>query len=371
MVRHGFIALGILALAVVAAVSYQWLGAQTAEGPKRVRAPSVVNTMAPTEQMVRDTLAAVGTLQSREAVALTSEVNGRVVELNLEPGGTVRQGQLLVRLDDRQARADLNVAEAQLADAQRKYDRASRLVSNNSIAQSQLDELSTARDVALAQRIAARTRLDNHRIEAPFAGTVGLTDVTIGSYLSEGDTITTLDATDRMELNFSVPERYIGQLHLGQEVTGHTPAFAGEAFHGTLVELGSRVSELSRTLPVRALVANPDRRLRPGQFMSVRLVLQERRALVIPEQAILIRGDNSFVFVAEQGVARRVAVEVGSRQPGRVEILDGVTPNDAVIVTGQDRLSSGDPVEVVVDDTAVPNNHLARRLAAEEEGVQP
>ncbi|MDX1755924.1 MAG: efflux RND transporter periplasmic adaptor subunit [Marinobacter sp.] len=370
MVRHWLIGVAILAVAVVAAAGYQWLGARTAEGPERTRTPSVVNTVAPAQQTVRDALAAVGTLQSREAVALTAEVSGRVVALNLEPGGTVRQGQLLVRLDDRQARADLQVAEARLADAQRQYDRARRLVSNRSIAQSRLDELSTARDVALAQRLAAQTRLDNHRIEAPFAGTVGLTDVTVGSYLSEGDTITTLDATDRMELNFSVPERFIGQLHLGQEVTGQTPAYPGESFRGTLVELGSRVSELSRTLPVRALVDNPDRRLRPGQFMSVRLTLQERQALVIPEQAILIRGANSFVFVAEDGVARRVPVQLGSRQPGRVEIRSGVTPDDAVIVTGQDRLSSGDPVQVVADDSAVPDNHLARRPAAEA-GGQP
>ncbi|MDC0660953.1 efflux RND transporter periplasmic adaptor subunit [Marinobacter sp. SS21] len=368
MVRQGIIALVILALAVAAGTGYQWLGGQAAEGPQRQRAPSVVNTVTPTEQTVQDALAAVGTLKSRDAVALTTEVSGRVVAFDLPPGGIVAQGQLLLRLDDRQARADLRVAEAQLADAQRKYDRARRLVTNNSIAQSQLDELSTARDVARAQRIAAHTRLDNHRIDAPFAGTVGLTDIAIGSYLSEGDTITTLDATDRMELNFSVPERFIGQLHLGQQVTGHTPAFPGEAFRGTLVELGARINELSRTLPVRAQVANADRRLRPGQFMSVRLTLEERQALVIPEQALLIRGADSFVFVAEAGVARRVRVEVGSRQPGRVEIVAGLSPEDAVIITGQDRLSSGDAVEVVVDDAAIPDNHLARRAPAEEGG---
>lgn len=368
MVRQGVMALMILALAVAAGAGYQWLGSQTAEGPQRQRAPSVVNTVMPTVQTVQEALTAVGTLRSRQAVTLTSEVSGRVVELNLPAGGTVSQGQLLLRLDDRQARADLRVAEAQLADAQRKYQRARLLVTNNSIAQSQLDELSTARDVAQAQRIAARTRLDNHRIEAPFAGTVGLTDIAIGSYLSEGDPITTLDATDRMELNFSVPERFIGQLHLGQQVTGSTPAFPGEAFGGTLVELGARINELSRTLPVRAQVVNRDRRLRPGQFMSVRLTLAERQAMVIPEQAILLRGADSYVFVAEQGLARRVRVQVGNRQPGRVEILAGVGPQDAVIVTGQDRLSSGDAVEVVVDTSAIPDNHLAGRTPVDEGG---
>lgn len=361
MVKHWLIALAILVVAVVAAAGYQMMGAAEIAGGGRQRPPSVVNTVHPVQETVRDALAAVGTLRSRQAVELTTEVSGRVVEFNIEPGGRVAAGQLLVRFDDRQARADLQVAEAQLADARRKYQRASRLVTNNSIAQSQLDELRTDLDVAGAQLVAAQTRLDNHRIEAPFAGTVGLTDVTVGSYLSAGNAITTLDATDQMELNFSVPERFIGQLYLGQTVAGQTPAFAGEDFQGELVELGSRVSELSRTLPVRALVANPDGRLRPGQFMSVSLTLQQRQALVIPEQAILIRGADSFVFVAEEDVARRVAVQVGSRQPGKVEITAGLSPDDAVIVTGQDRLSSGDPVEVVVDDSAVPANHLAER----------
>ncbi|MGC8119610.1 efflux RND transporter periplasmic adaptor subunit [Marinobacter sp. VGCF2001] len=320
---------------------------------------STVSAATPRWQGVRDDVRAVATLRALNAVELTTEVSGRVVQLNLEPGRKVSQGDVLVRLDDRQALADLRVIEAQLADARRQLERASRLRSNNSVAQSQVDELRTAVNVAEAQREAARVRLGNHRIEAPFDGVVGLSDISSGAYLPAGTAITTLDATDSMELRLSVPERFVGQVRIGQPVIASSPAFPDERFQGQLVELASRISELSRTLSVRAIIDNADGRLRPGQFMSASLTLREREALVIPEQAVMIRGDDKYVFVAEDGIARRVSVVTGSRLPGLVEISSGLSIDDAVVITGQDRLSTGDRLEVQADGQAIPENRFA------------
>ena len=319
---------------------------------------STVNISAPEMRRVRDEVSAVANLNAMDAVALTTEVSGRVVELNLQTGRKVQQGDVLVRLDDRQATADLAVIEAQLADARRQYDRARSLRANNSVSQSQVDELRTAVDVAIAQREAARVRLQNHRIEAPFSGVVGLSDISVGAYLQAGTVITTLDSTDQLELNFAVPERFVGQVQLGQPVRATSPAFPDEIFEGELVELATRISELSRTLAVRALIDNPDGRLRPGQFMSASLTLQEREGLVVPEQAVMLRGDQKYVFVAEDGQARRVSVKTGSRLPGWVEVTDGLTMEDTVIITGQDRLSSGNRVRVIESDRAIPENRF-------------
>lgn len=352
MIKQWLVALMITLVAVVAAAwYYQFEGDETAQGRQKRASP--VNVVAPARAEVQDRVAAVGTLQSREAVELTSEVNGRVVALNFEPGQRVEQGQLLVQMDDRQARVELRVAEAQYADALRQFERANSLRSNNSISQAQVDALRTALDVAEAQRDAARTRVDDHRIEAPFAGIVGLVDISVGAYVTIGDSIATLDATDPMELTFSVPERYLGQVSLGQRLNARTAAFPDRIFDGTLAELGTRLDELSRSLPVKAVIANPDNRLRPGQFMSVSLTLQEREALVVPEQAVLVQGAKAFVFVAEQDQARRTEVVLGAREPGMVEVLSGLDQGDSVIVTGQDRLSSGDPITVVQDDEAL------------------
>ena len=353
MIKQWLVAVMITLVAVVGAVSYYQYGSggEAAEGRQKRASP--VNVVSPARAEVQDRVAAVGTLQSREAVSLTSEVNGRVVALNFSPGERVEKGQLLVQMDDRQARVDLRVAQAQLADARRQFDRANSLRSNNSISQAQVDALQTTLDVAEAQRDAARTRLDDHRIEAPFAGSVGLVDISVGAYVNIGDSIATLDATDPMELTFSVPERYLGQISRGQRLNARTAAFPDKVFSGTLAELGTRLDELSRSLPVKAVIANPDNRLRPGQFMSVSLTLRERDALVVPEQAVLVQGSKAFVFVADQDQARRTEVTLGAREPGMVEVLTGLDLNDSVIITGQDRLSSGDRITVVQDDEAL------------------
>lgn len=359
MAKQWMIALGLLFLAGGGIFAWNELVPETAEENQRQRPASKVNVVSPTMELVTDSVSAVGSLRARDQISLTTELSGRVVELNLKAGSRVAKGELLLRLDDRQARADLQVAEATLADALRQLERALSLQANNSISQSQVDGLRTAADVARAQLASAQTRVDNHRIEAPFEGVIGLNDISMGAYLSAGTEVATLDSTRRMELSFAVPEKFLGQIRLGQAVQGRTPAYPGERFTGELVELGTRINELSRTLPVRARIANPEEKLRPGQFMAVSLTLRQREALIIPEQAVMIRGDETYVFVADDGIARRTSVELGTRSPGIVEVTSGLSLEDQVIITGQDRLSSGDRIEVVEDMAAIPDNRFA------------
>ena len=359
MAKQWVIALGLLLLAGGGGYAWHSLSSDGAGESQRQRPPSKVNVVTPVTDQVRDTVSAVGSLRAKDQIALTTEVSGRVVELNLSAGRQAERGELLLRLDDRQARADLQVAEATLADARRQLDRAQSLRANNSVSQSQVDELRTATDVAQAQLSAARTRVDNHRLVAPFSGVIGLNDISLGAYLAAGTEVATLDATAQMELGFAIPEKFLGQIRLGQAVHGQSPAFPDERFSGELVELGTRINELSRTLPVRALIENPEGKLRPGQFMAANLTLREREALIIPEQAVMTRGDETYVFVALDGSAKRVSVELGARSPGVVEVASGLTLEDQVVVTGQDRLSSGDRIQVVEDTAAIPDNRFA------------
>lgn len=337
----------ILALAVLAAATWnQLVPAEQQQG--RQKQPQAVHVVQPRIETVRDRIEATGTLRSRDEVVITSEVSGRIVALNFHTGQRVEQGQLLVQLDDRQAQADLAVAAARLEDARRQLRRARQLRSSNSISQSQVDELITAVDVAEAEYQAARVRAENHRIEAPFAGVVGLRELSPGAYIESGDPLTTLDADGEMELTFSVPERFISQLKPGLPVSGISVSWPEEVFQGELVELDTRVDPLSRTLKARALIDNSDGRLRPGQFMSVRLTLRQRQALVVPEQAVLLQGNERYLFVVtEEGKAERRSVALGSREPGVVEILSGIDARDRVVITAQDRLSSGDEVQIL------------------------
>jgi membrane fusion protein (multidrug efflux system) len=359
MWKQWLVALFLVAVAAGAAMFYQYSETDTQAQSSHKRPASVVNTVSPERDTVRDVVNAVGNLRAQRSVELTTEVSGRIVALNLKPGQPVNRGDVLVQLDDRQIRADLQVIEARLADARRQLERATRLRSNNSVSQAQVDELHTAVSVANAQRQAVQVQLENHRIEAPFPGVVGLSDVSIGTYVSSGISLATLDTTDQMELNFAIPERFTGDVALGQEVSASSPAYPRQSFVGHLSELGTRFDELSRTLPVRALIDNPDGKLRPGQFMAVTLVLRERQGLVVPEQAVMVRGNDQYVFVADDGVARRVSVTLGTRMPGLVEIVEGLTADDAVIVTGQDRLSTGDRIDVSDNQHAIPVNRFS------------
>lgn len=362
MWKQWLIGVLLVVLALGGAVAYRSLDDSSQAKNMGERPASAVNTVLPTIDTVRDEVKAVGSLKALNAVELTTEASGRVVEINLKSGRQVTQGDLLLRLDDRQAKSDLSVINAQLADAKRQYERARSLRDKNSISQSMVDELRTAVEISEAQRDAAHVRLEDHRIEAPFSGVIGLSNVSIGAYVTAGTTITTLDTTSRMELNFSIPERFLGQINQGQKVKGSSPAYPEQLFNGELVELGSRINELSRSLPVRAVIDNAGGRLRPGQFMSVNLTLRERQGLVVPEQAVMVRGDEKYVFVAEDGVARRVSITLGSRMPGRVEIANGLSAEDAVVVTGQDRLSSGDRIRVIDDEKAIPENRFTSVL---------
>lgn len=357
--------LGLLIL--LAAIAGSWYLLQPAEetaDDQQAGRSSNVNVVQPRQGEIEDRLEAVGSTSARNSVDIASEVDGRIVELHFSEGQAVEQNQVLVTFDQRQARADLQVAEARLTDAQAKYDRATLLQNSQSIAAATVDELRASLAIARANIQAARTRLDNLQITAPFDGVVGLRDVSVGAYLNAGDTITTLDSLAQMQMRFDVPQRFISQLQLGQEVEigAGASAGAGERFNGEITELGSRVDPLSRTLTAQARIENPDGRIRPGQFLNVSVTLRSRSALLIPEQAVLTRGRDKFVFIDEDGQARRRALTLGSRQAGQVEVIEGLESADRVIITGQDNLDDGDRLRILEDDDAL----LSRGATANE-----
>ncbi|WP_111657400.1 efflux RND transporter periplasmic adaptor subunit [Isoalcanivorax indicus] len=322
------------------------------EAPAGARPHTPVNVAEPRVGQVRDRVSAVATTAARDAIDITSEVDGRVLRLHFREGQRVEAGQPLVELDDRQARADLRAAEAQLRDARAKSDRATRLPSQ-SISRADVEELQAAREVAEARLLSARTVLDNHTIIAPFEGALGLRYISQGAFVRAGDRITTLDSISPIEVVFSVPERYLAELEAGQSVTALNDAFPGHEFNGTVTELGTRVDPISRSLQVKAALDNEEGRLRPGQFMSVVLTFRERDALLVPEEALMSQGSEQYVFVVvEDNEVERRSLRLGQRLVGEAEVLEGLAEGERVVITGQTRLSAGDRVNVLDDPDA-------------------
>jgi membrane fusion protein (multidrug efflux system) len=183
-------------------------------------------------------------------------------------------------------------------------------------------------------------------ITAPFSGRVGLRHVSLGGLVNPGAVITTLDDLSIVKLDFAVPELFLASLRSGLTIAAQSSAYPGSTFQGRVASVDTRVDPTTRAVAVRALIDNRDGRLRPGMFMTLRLVRAESQALMLPEEAIVPEEDHHFVFVVDDGKAHKRPVSVGRRRPGEVEILDGLTARDTVIVDGTLNVSEGTPVSV-------------------------
>lgn len=344
--RHGLKYTGlVIALPLLLIIS----GCDNNGGGERPSRASNVNAVEPRTDRIRDEVETVGSLAAVQSIDVTAEEDGRIANINFREGQHVEQGTLLVQLDDRQTRASLAEAEAELRNAEARFNRAERLRQSNNISAAEFEELESARAVSAARVQSARTRLDHMRISAPFTGVIGLREVSTGAWLRAGDRITTLDSVDPIELVFSIPERFVGALDDEMSVTARSDAFPGRTFNGEITSLATRVDPLSRSLRLKARLDNSDGRLRPGQYMVINLALRERDALLIPEEAILTIGDKQYVYVAEDGQAGQREIRLGQRRAGEAEIIEGISATDKVIVTGHTRLSDGDPIRLLDD----------------------
>jgi membrane fusion protein, multidrug efflux system len=321
-------------------------GAPAREPAEAAAQALIVEALAPEMREFVHSVAAVGTTRPRQSVDLRPEAEGRVVEIAFVAGQTVEAGQVLLRLDDDSERASLKAAEATLRELEATRSRQSRLLDEGRAAIAVFEAAEAAALRAEAERDLARAELDDRTLRAPFAGVVGLTDLSVGSLVDRDTDVATLDDLSLVEVDFQVPERYMSYLAPELVVSLTGPAFPDAIFPGTIFAIGTRVDAATRSIAVRAAVTNPDRRLAAGMFMQVTLVLDRRVAPAVPETAISANGERSFVQLARDGVARRVEVVAGQSQDGFVEIVEGIGPGDAVIVTGLTRVREGMPVEV-------------------------
>ena len=302
-------------------------------------------------------LEALGNARANESVDITSKTSNVVTAVRFRDGERVRQGQVLVQLDDATARADVAAAQAALTESEAQYNRSRELLSTQALSKSQFDQLEATLKSNRARLQAAQARLEDTVIRAPFSGRVGLRRVSIGTLINPGDVITTLDDTSVIKLDFSVPENLVSTLREGLAVRATAPAYPGRSFTGQVVSIDSRVDLATRSVTVRALLSNEDGALKAGMFLNVSLSKDERETLVIPEEALTPEAEKQFVFLVADGKAQRREVRIGNRRPGSVEILAGLKPGDQVVVEGTQKVRDGAavaaterPVELPVDE---------------------
>ena len=198
-----------------------------------------------------------------------------------------------------------------------------------------------------AKLASSRTRLGKTELRAPFAGTVGLRRVSPGEYVNVGDALVELVALDTLKLDFSLPEVYLGRFRPGQKISLSVDATGARQYEGEVYAVAPQVDLSTRSVTLRARVANADGSLHPGQFAKVSLQVGSRdNALLVPEQALWPQGDKQNVYIIKDGKAQLVEVKTGLRKPGLVEIVSGITAEDQVISAGQMKIGPGAPVQV-------------------------
>lgn len=288
---------------------------------------------------------AVGSLLAQESVLIRSEIDGRVTALTFTEGQPVRKGQKLVGFDSSEWEATLAASTAELRTKQTDWERGKELLAQNFVSKEAVDRLRGAVEVAQARMLADKARLAKTAIYAPFDGTAGLRVISPGAYVKTGDAIVRIESLGAVKLDFRVPEVFIGRLRQGQTVRMSMDAYPTEHFEGRIVALEPVIDEKSRTVLARAEVPNPKGLLRPGLFARVAVQLEERPgALIIPEQAIVPQGRETFVYrIGEGNTTQITKIEIGGRRPGEVEVLSGLAAGDLIVAEGAMKLGMMPP----------------------------
>jgi membrane fusion protein, multidrug efflux system len=298
---------------------------------------------------------AVGSLLANEAVIIRPEIAGRVTSIHFDEGQRVAAGAKLLSLDAAEVQAQRAATEADLVWSQQRYDRADELYKKNFISSQALDEARSNLSRAKARVAEDEARMRKSEVLAPFAGTLGLRMVSPGAYVKAGDDIVRLEDLSVIKLDFRIPETYLAKLKRDQEVSLQVDAYPERTFKGRTYAFESSLDEKTRTVLVRARVPNPGGELKPGMFARVSLTLDTQPgALLIPEEAIVPRGSQTFVFRVAEGKAVLTVVETGKRQPGVVQILKGLTAGDRVVTDGHQKLQNGMPVMDVAAASVKP-----------------
>ena len=350
----------VILLAAIGAGAWYWneqRAGEAAEGNRQFRGsgrPVGVEVAKPRIDTVAVTVEAVGTALANEAVNITPKVSGIIGKITFKEGGRANKGDVLVELDATELNANLEEQRVALRQAQRLYDRALALFNNRTVSRARIDELQASLEGAKARVRANEARLQDYIIRAPFSGRLGLRRVSVGALVTPGTEITTLDDTSRVKVDFRVPESVLSLARPGLLIQAESVTYS-EIFNGIVKTLDSRIDPVTRSIELRTEFANADGRLKPGMFLTAKLSIESRdNAVLVPEEALISRGATHFVFLVRDGKASRTKVRIGERLIGEVEILEGVSADDVVVVRGLQKIRDGSTVKPIKPGSPPP-----------------
>ncbi|MDP2713905.1 efflux RND transporter periplasmic adaptor subunit [Rheinheimera sp.] len=332
----------VILIALLVFIGYlYWLPAQQTDNRRAAAAVAVSTAKVETKPMIRS-VNSLGTGIANQSIQLISPTSDFITELNVREGKAVQRGEVIAKLQDVDERARVTELEGILSEQKRQLDRLKNLANTQATAQSLLDEQITRVNTTLAQLNSAKAQLAQMTISAPFAGYLGLRQVSEGAYINSGTVITTLDDLNTLRVAFSVAEHYLADIKPGMPLTVTNAAYGNISFNGKVSAIDTRLDPVTRTVTVHGSLENKDVRLRPGMLLNVKLELDNRVAMQISEKALVPQQQKQFVYlVGDNNTVSQVEVTIGQREPGWVEILTGLKEGDEVVVEGIQKLRSG------------------------------
>lgn len=318
------------------------------------------------QQTVAEKISLVGTLEANEVVEIKSEIDGTVDDIGFEEGQMVKKGSPLFLIDQKKLQATLDQAQANLNLAETTLQRYETLIANGAISRQEYDQAKANAQINRAAVELGQAQLKEAMIEAPFDGVMGERMVSVGQFISKGTTLSALVSQDPMKAGFRIAERYLSQIKEGQTIEMRVAAYPQETFSGQVYFIDPQVDELTRTALLKARLANPEGKLRHGMFANLQLTVNlKENALVIPEAALVVKGDAVFVYAvsADNSVGLK-PVKVGLRLPGLVEILEGLAAEETVVVEGYQKLAPGMKASVRLEEAVLSPEKILENPSA-------
>ncbi|PKD43147.1 efflux RND transporter periplasmic adaptor subunit [Rhodohalobacter barkolensis] len=326
---------------------FQSNDAQAQGGPGGGGGPLQVEAVVMEPETIQDRIFSSGTIRANEVVDLSTETSGIITGIFFDEGGEVGKGQLLLKINDSELQAQKQRANFRLNLAEQREERQRRLLERGGISQDDYDATLNEVNVLRSELNLIDAQIEKTEIKAPFAGRIGLKYVSEGSYISPNTRIASLQEIDPVKIDFSVPERYISRVDIGDEINFDVQGI-DSSFVGDVYAIEPRIDSQTRTLQIRALSQNDEQILFPGAFANIVLILDEiDDALMLPTISVVPELNTQKIFVIRNGVIEQERIQTGIRTSDKLQIIEGVAVGDTVLTTGLLQVNPGTEVDIV------------------------
>jgi membrane fusion protein (multidrug efflux system) len=348
-----------------------------AQKPQKSEKPLDVIVQSVALRDLQNNIEALGNLRAYESTVITAKTTKTVTHIHFDDGQRVNKGAVLVEMTNAEESALMDEARLTATEAKKQLERNEALAKTGAVSPSLLDQRTREYQAAQARYLAVQARLKDLIITAPFSGVVGLRDISVGSLVTPGQVITTLNDDSKMKLDFSVPAVYLRSLKVGLPIEAQSYDLGNQVFKGKVFSIDNQIDESTRSIKVRAILDNPNHELKQGLLITVVVRADVRKSLVLSEAALVPMGSNNFVFVLQPNkdtrvspwVAEKRQIQIGQRYKGLVEVVGGLKEGEKVVTHGLQKIHVGQALNIMAEqsnDPAKKTESLAELLKQQQ-----